>query len=343
MMHSASLQKVAVEFNTTATITNLCVALYMLSMAVFPLWWSSFSETLGRRTVYIVSFSLFVLSNIMSALSQNISMLIIMRVLSGGASASVQAVGAGTIADIWGSKQRGRAMGMFYVGPNMGPLLGPIVGGALDQKWGWRSTQWFLVIYGAVVLVSIVFGLPETLKSCISSAIEAEKHIPEGERPPSTANSRQVVHPKTTSAVSILKRTLLDPLKIFLCLRFPAVLLSVYYAGVAFGSLYVLNVSLQATFSRPPYNFSTAEVGLVYIPNSIGYVVSSTFGGRWSDRIMAREAKKAGYNEHGKLIYRPEYRLRENAWIAAFTYPAALICYGWTAEKEVFCVVPVSC
>lgn len=43
-------------------------------------------------------------------------MLIVMRVLSGGAAASVQAVGAGTIADLWEPRERGRAMSTFYLG-----------------------------------------------------------------------------------------------------------------------------------------------------------------------------------------------------------------------------------
>jgi hypothetical protein len=116
-----SLGPISREFDVSPTITNLSVALYMLSMSIFPLWWSSFSETLGRRTIYIVSFILFVLWGILSAVSKNIAMLIVMRVLSGGAAASVQAVGAGTIADVWEPKERGKAMGIFYLGPLMGP------------------------------------------------------------------------------------------------------------------------------------------------------------------------------------------------------------------------------
>lgn len=101
----------AKEFHTTETITNLTVALYMLSMSIFPLWWSAFSETLGRRTIYLVSFTLFVVFSILSAVSTSISMLIVMRILGGGAAASVQSVGAGTIADLWEPFERGKAMG----------------------------------------------------------------------------------------------------------------------------------------------------------------------------------------------------------------------------------------
>lgn len=73
---------------------------------------SSFSETLGRRTIYVISFALFVLFSALSAISTNIGMLIALRILGGGASASVQAVGAGTIADIWPVRERGKAMSM---------------------------------------------------------------------------------------------------------------------------------------------------------------------------------------------------------------------------------------
>jgi hypothetical protein len=105
------LQEISIAFDATHTVTNMSVAVYMLSMSIFPLWWSSFSERLGRRTIYIVSFVLFVIFAILSALSNSIAMLIVVRTLSGGAAASVQAVGAGTIADIWEVRERGRAMG----------------------------------------------------------------------------------------------------------------------------------------------------------------------------------------------------------------------------------------
>lgn len=289
-------------------------------------------------------------------------MLIVMRMLGGGAAASVQAVGAGTIADVWDVRERGRAMGIFYLGPLCGPLFAPIIGGALAERFGWRSTQWFLAIYGGAVLGFLFFALPEvsllypitlqsyvvlivllqTLKATKALSSDAEKD-PASDRPNLTRTvSRQSVQRKTAKYIKKTKRIFLDPLKIILYLRFPAVSITVYYASITFASLYLLNISLQTTFSKPPYNFSTTLVGLTYIPNSIGYVLSSLFGGKWTDKIMAREARRAGrYDEKGKLMYRPEDRMRENAWIAAFLYPAALVWYGWTAEKGVFWLVPL--
>ncbi|KAJ5976129.1 hypothetical protein N7481_009836 [Penicillium waksmanii] len=336
-----SLTQVAKELHTTTTITNLSIALYMLSMSIFPLWWSSFSERLGRRTIYLVSFLLFVLFNCLCAISNSIAMLIVMRMLSGGASASVQAVGAGTIADLWDPRERGRAMGIFYPGPLCGPLLAPIIGGLLAQRWGWRSTLWFLAVYGAITVIFIFVALPETLAVQKPTLPDIEEDVEPISQSLSRVSTRQVAR-TTTKWLKKLKVIFIDPLKIVLYLQYIPVLLTVYYASIAFGSLYVLNVSVEATFSKPPYNFSTIIVGLLYIPNSVGYVVASLFGGKWMDSIMQREARKANrYDEKGRLIYRPEDRMRENAWLGAFLYPIALIWYGWSAEKGVFWLVPM--
>jgi multidrug resistance protein len=359
-----TLLPISRDFHVSPTITNLSVALYMLSMSIFPLWWSSFSETLGRRTIYVVSFVLFVIFGVLSAIATNIGMLIAMRVLSGGAAASVQAVGAGTIADIWEPKERGRAMGVFYLGPLCGPLFAPIIGGALAQRFGWRATQWFLAIYGGVLLVFLTFALPETLrarKAIVEQAkengdlkTEAEVAVEGGlDSPQATTKATSTLHrssthrsvaQKSAKYVKILKRCFLDPLKIILLLRFPAVAITCYYASITFGSLYFLNISIETTFSHSPYNFSTVIIGLLYIPNSLGYFFASVLGGRWLDYIMKREAKRKGrITAEGKLIFKPEDRMRENAWIAGFVFPAALIWYGWSAEKGVHWIVPVSC
>ncbi|KGQ11923.1 Quinidine resistance protein 3 [Beauveria bassiana D1-5] len=109
------------KWGITATIAVATAAAPLGSsifypMSIFPIWWSAFSEQFGRRSIYLASFSLFVLFSIASALSVDISMLIVMRIGVGGASASVQAVGAGTIADIWEPRERGLAMSMRLAG-----------------------------------------------------------------------------------------------------------------------------------------------------------------------------------------------------------------------------------
>jgi MFS family permease len=261
-----------------------------------------------------------VIFSAIGAVSVNISMFIVFRILMGGAAASVQAVGAGTIADIWEPKERGKAMGIFMLGPLCGPGVAPIIGGALTQAFGWRSTQWYLTIFGGVEIVLILFCLPETLKR----------------KPVSPENEE----PKAKSTVGGFLKKCVEPLQILGMLRHPAIFVAVYAGGLSFGVMFVGYVELQAAFLYPPYNFTETTLGVLYLAPTIGYAVSSVLGGRWLDYIMAREAKKAGrFGEGGKPKYLPEDRMKENMWVGAVLYPACFIWYGWSADKGLYWAV----
>jgi hypothetical protein len=194
----------------------------------------------------------------------------------------------------------------------------------------------------------VFFGLPETLKA--PKDVVEEAGLSSGEstsgsqRPPlSRTSTREVIQKRSRKYLKVARMLLVDPLSVILYLRFMPVLLTVYYSAVTFGSLYVLNISIQYSFERQPYDFSTLIIGLLYLPNSLGYILASLIGGRWMDWIMKREALKANrVDEHGKLVFRPEDRMRENAWLGALVYPIALIWYGWTVEEGVFWIAPVS-
>ncbi|KAH6899832.1 major facilitator superfamily domain-containing protein [Thelonectria olida] len=332
-----ALPVLAKEFHASETVTNLSVALYMISMAIFPLWWSSFSEEFGRRTIYLISFTLFVIFSVLSAISTNITMLIVFRMCAGGASASAHSTGAGSIADLFEVFERGRAMSIFYLGPLLGPLIAPVIGGVVTQKLSWRATMWFLAIYGVIVVLLILFFLPETLaRRKLEEPSPATQN--EGLQRMRTMDSAKE---KTKRFSRSLRRFLIDPLGVILYLRYPPVLITVGIAAIAFGSLYVVNIGIQQKFSRPPYNYSQLILGLLYIPSGLGYITGSIFGGRWIDSIMAREARKANrYDANGKLIYLPEDRLRENAWVAVTVYPLALLMFGWTLRYGVHFMVP---
>ena len=331
---TAVLKPMAEYFNTSDTVVNLTIALYALAVAITPLWWSSMAETYGRRTVYLITFLLLSIFNVLCATSSSIGMFIAMRLLAGGACASVQAVGAGTVADLWEPQERGRAMGIFSLGPMLGPLTAPIIGAALDSRWGWRSTQWFLFAYGLAVWAAMVFLLPETLtKYKVSPKV------------PMVTNRSGAQQALTyLQRAKALIYVLVSPLLSVRLLRHVPILIVVFYTSITFASNYLLNISVQGVFSQPPYEWSVIIVGLTYIPSSVGAAAGAIFGGRWTDDCMKRGAKKAGRIDAttGKPIYHTQDRISENFWVAAIMYPSALLWYGWTARGNEFWAVPVS-
>ena len=271
-------------------------------------------------------------------------MLLAMRFLSASAASSFQSVGAGTVADLWEPKERGAAMGIYYLGNlGVGLVLGPLLGGILTETWGWRSTQWFLATYGGIILIFIVLSVPETSprKTVITVALEKPRNDSE-----STESEPTPPPPSRRFNPGVVGNILVGPFRALAFLRFPAITVTIYIASITFGILGLLNISYQTTFSHPPYSLSPIVVGCIYVPIGVGSLLGSVFGGKWSDSIMAREARKAeryrDESEGGGLIYQPEDRVRENAFLGVALFASLLIFYGWIVQHGVVWWVPVS-
>lgn len=475
------------DLNTTSSMFNIAVGIYLITLGLVPVWWSNFSERHGRRSIYLISFFLNIVFSMGCALSKSISMLIVFRVFTGGCAASVQSVGAGTIADLYDITERGTAFGYFYLGPLMGPLLSPIIGGLIASRveWGWRGTMWFLVILGVASFILLCVCLPETLRlqdnreairemlrarlkspqpkdeeailgdaeseaseigraagattgadttehdtstpekttetaptltvSTAAAAAAAPTATPADVPTPSTITSSASSLNSTTSSTSasideyevesinrMLTRLSMEPshldgdevgavpldpnvplsrvqttvtfiptktreqrmeeevaeaekvkngsflekaryyfkiygwgpLKGFVFLRYPPVFFAILYSAPCFAVLYIVNISLTHCYSDAPYNFSTILVGLVYIPNSVSYMVASIWGGKFQDYLLMKKIKKYGTIE-------PEARFGINVYVAAFILPCSLLITGWCFEKHEHWVTPL--
>lgn len=388
-----AIDDVCDDLSTTPTLVNVSIGIYILSLGIFPMWWSGLSETYGRRSVYLLSFSLFFAFSIGTAFSPNIIGLIILRIFQGGCSASVQAVGAGTISDLFIQQEMGRSMGLYYLGPLLGPFCAPIIGGVVGEVWGWRATQWVLVIFSGINLISIMFFLPETLRTrdnvtvlnnlLKGNAAEQESLKERGKDPEAMLQQEELervasnlsrrltrlereediavdsIAPNLTrlttnrsfsqysfheeeehqtkveSFKSTCHQLFIRPIYSVHLLRHPPVALVICYSAISFGVLYFVNMTVTAGYSNAPYNFKTIIVGLMYIPNSVTYIMASIIGGRWNDKLLTNYARK----HNGQLV--AESRISWNVVTAVVMYPIALLIFGWTIHYGIMWVVPL--
>lgn len=111
-------------------VASLTVSVYVLGYCVGPFLIAPLSEIYGRLMVYHVCNLVYEAFIIGCALSTNASMFLAFRFLCGCAGAAPMAVGGGTIADLFVSAERGKAMALF----SMGPLLGPVRTSPFPQR-----------------------------------------------------------------------------------------------------------------------------------------------------------------------------------------------------------------
>ena len=120
------------EFHVSGTVINLTVSVFMAVFSVGPLFWGAFADIGGRKILYLISLSLMLVTNILlAALPVSIAALFILRIFQAFSSSAVISLGAGTVTDITNVKHRGKAIGYFMLGPNMGPILAPIISGLI--------------------------------------------------------------------------------------------------------------------------------------------------------------------------------------------------------------------
>ncbi|KAK2929929.1 Major facilitator superfamily [Fusarium oxysporum f. sp. vasinfectum] len=150
------------EFGNSREVSILGLSFFVLGIGLGPMFLGPLSEFYGRRLIYVVSWTLYVIFIIPQAVAQNIETVIVSRFLDGFAGSAFLAVSGGTVGDLFTANELQAPMLMFSLAPFVGPSIGPLIGGFINYNTDWRWTHWTLLIWAFVLLLGIVFLVPET-------------------------------------------------------------------------------------------------------------------------------------------------------------------------------------
>jgi MFS family permease len=120
----------------------------------------------------------------------------------------------------------------------------------------------------------------------------------------------------------------------FILFAYPAVLWSAMVYALSVGWLIVLSESVSVVYkNRASYNFSSLQVGLVYVSPLIGGILGTVVAGKVSDYIVRFMARR------NDGIYEPEFRLVMALPVAVAT-TIGLMGFGWSAQERDAWIVP---
>ncbi|KAJ8660379.1 hypothetical protein O0I10_003836 [Lichtheimia ornata] len=310
-------------FDTTDTVMNASLSVFVFCLALFPLIWATFGDKYGRRPMYIISFLIAIIGMVCCAVSVNVTMFIVFRAVSAVGASSMLSLGAGTIGDITSASERGRAFSIYQMGPLAGPALGPIFGGYLNEGLGWESIFWFLTILCFVVWVAIIIFLPETRYD-----VSMKKELSSSDSSSEKTTSEQ----QTKSNNNHRRHRFMNPIAALNFMQYPNIALAVLFLGILFFVYYLLNSNFTRIYNNQ-YGFDSGTVGLFYLPLAGGFIIGSLVGGRYSDRLYMRRAAKL--KEINQSPY-PELRIGGFLLYACMVVLLlAYIAFGWCVEKDV--------
>ncbi len=124
-----------VAFSTVAWVSLA----YLLTATSLLLPFGRAADLVGRRSVYISGFLVFVTGSALCALSVSVLQLILSRGLQGVGGAMLMSCGPALITRFFPPNQRGKALGILGTIVAAGLTMGPPLGGFLVEALGWRS------------------------------------------------------------------------------------------------------------------------------------------------------------------------------------------------------------
>ena len=153
---NTSLPSIARDLNESPLNMQNAIISYVLTLAVFMPASGFLADRFGTRRVFIFSLVLFSLGSVFCALSQNLTHLVISRVIQGVGGSLMTPVGKLALIKTFNRNELLKAMNFAIVPALIGPVLGPLVGGYMVDYLSWH---WIFLINIPIGVLGIVLGL----------------------------------------------------------------------------------------------------------------------------------------------------------------------------------------
>ena len=150
---NVALPAIRVDFGTTLATLQWVVNGYMLTLASFILLGGSAGDRFGRRRVFLLGLSGFIVASVACGLAPGAGWLIGARMVQGIAAALLMPASLAIISSAYTGEARGAAIGTWAAAAAITSALGPPLGGWLVDAIGWRAIFFINVPVGGLALV----------------------------------------------------------------------------------------------------------------------------------------------------------------------------------------------
>ena len=145
-----SLPRMTEHFDTEYRLMQLSVAIYLGVNALLQVFIGPLSDKLGRRPVILWGVGLFLVATLGCIFAPNITLFLTFRMCQ-AVIVSAMVLSRAVVRDIFPQDQAASMIGYVTMGVAVVPMVGPVIGGVLDEAFGWQSTFWLLFVLGAAV------------------------------------------------------------------------------------------------------------------------------------------------------------------------------------------------
>jgi len=140
------------EFSAEFGSVQLVLSLFLASVAVSQIGIGPLSDRFGRRPVLLAGLSIFTLASIAAVLVSSIESLVALRIVQAAGGCTGIVLARAIVRDLYDRRKAASIIGYVTMGLAMGPMVAPLIGGLLQQGFGWRAQFIFMTLMGATIL-----------------------------------------------------------------------------------------------------------------------------------------------------------------------------------------------
>ncbi|OAA51889.1 Major facilitator superfamily domain, general substrate transporter [Metarhizium rileyi] len=322
-IYTSTYTKMEPDFQNSRIVSVLGLSTFVLGIAFGPMFLSPLSEFYGRRPIYLVSWTAYLIFLIPQAVAKNVATILVFRFFDGFTGSAFLAVSGGTVGDLFARHELQAPMALFSVSPFVGPSLGPLLGGLINYNVDWRWTYYVLLIWSGIVWVAVVLLVPETYPKSL------RKNTGEGRwLAPMEKTHKSVAQAVGRSLRRPFELLFFEPMCLNLCL----------FSALLLGILYLFFGAFPLVFGTN-HGFNTWQVGMSFMGILVGMIIGVMTDPLWhhirSGLVQKLEAETGvpGASE-------PEFRLPP-AITGAFLVPAGIFMFGWSTYPGVHWIIPI--
>ncbi len=135
-----ALPKIIDDFGISVTAAGWIATAYILANAIFVPIWGKLGDTIGRKKVYVIGFTVFIIGSVLAGFAWDLPSMIVFRVIQAIAGSADYPTAMAILAVTFKEgKERAQALGIWSSSFAAAAVFGPLIGGPLIDGFGWRS------------------------------------------------------------------------------------------------------------------------------------------------------------------------------------------------------------
>lgn len=160
--YAPSLPAMVRYFDSSVSAMQLSITAFLFALGVGQVVMGPLSDRYGRRIILIVGVALYLIGTLLCILSDSVWLLMAGRAVQGLGIASCAMTATTLIGDCFQGDEIDRVTAYFSLTYGLVPIVSPVLGGHIQDLWGWRANFGFMFVFAAIVFIVIVAKLPET-------------------------------------------------------------------------------------------------------------------------------------------------------------------------------------